>query len=209
MKANQLRYVCDKQCIGWKTHNICAHYIAVAEDNNELDQFLVWFASSKGKECNLTNAVYHGTYKHAGSKRPPRRKYGDINHLPVDHKTDRLPLCDVSNIHLQAIRSDHSYAKSVASQLSRDSASLARPVVCPLVNTTATGHSRARYGQNSTPNGQSSTPSNNTVIAGQNSTTIHSVGAVQPLQLCSTAQNVGTVNTGTATSQSLLPFLPQ
>ena len=62
-KANPTRYVCDKQCIGWKTHNICAHCIAVAEDNNELQQFLTWYASSKGKEFNLTNAVYHGTYK--------------------------------------------------------------------------------------------------------------------------------------------------
>ena len=205
MKANQLRYVCDKQWIGWKTHSICAHCVAVAEDNNELDQFLVWFASSKGKEYNSTNAVYHGTYKHAGSKKPPRRKYGDVNHLPVDDKTDRLPLCDVSNIHLQAIRNDHSYAKSNASQLSRGSASLAVPVVCPLVNTTTTERCVTRHGQNSTPNGQSSTPSNNTMIAGQNRTTNDSVGAMQPLQLCSTAHNVGTVNIGTATSQSLLP----
>ena len=191
MKSNQLRYVCDKQCIGWKTHNICAHCIAVAEDNNELDQFLVWFASSKGKECNLTNVVYHDTYKHAGSKKPPRRKYGDVTHLPVDHKTDRLPLCDVSNIQLQAVRNDHSYAKSHATQLSsRDSASLAGPVICPPVNATAE-HCMTIYGKNSQPNRQSSIPSNNSMIAGQNHITVDSVGAMQPLQLCSTAQNVG------------------
>ena len=35
--------------------------------------------------------------------------------------------------------------------------------------------------------------------------TVDSVGAMQPLQLCSTAQNVGTVNIGAATSQSLIP----
>ena len=159
---------------------------------------MVWFASSKGKECNLTDAVYHGTYKHAGSKRPPRRKYGDVNHLPVDHKTATLPLCDVSNIQLQAIHNDHSYAKSNASQMSKDSTSLAGPVGCPLVNSTATEHSVTRYDQNSTP-------SNNTKIAGRNRTTIDSVDAIQPLQLCSTAQNVGTVNIGTAMSQALLP----
>jgi hypothetical protein len=191
MKANQLRYVCDKQCIGWKTHNICAHCLAVAEDNSELEQFLHWFASSKGKECNLTNAVYHGTYKHAGSKKPPRRKYGDVSHLPVDHKTDRLPLGDISNTQLQAIHNDHSYAKAQChtSQQSRDSASLAGPVmVCPPVNTATENCS-------------------NTTRAGQNHITIDSVGAMQPLQLCSTAQSVGTVNIGTATSQSLLPSL--
>ena len=90
-KANKVRYVCDKQCTGWKTHNVCAHCIAVAEDNDELNHFLAWFSSSKGKQFNLTNAVYHGTYKHAGLKKTPRRKYGDAHHIPVDHKTDRLP----------------------------------------------------------------------------------------------------------------------
>ena len=58
LKVNQRRYVCDKQCIGWKTHNICAHCVAAAEEDNE---FVAWFASSKGKECNLTKAVYHNT----------------------------------------------------------------------------------------------------------------------------------------------------
>ena len=62
-----------------------------------------------------------------------------------------------------------------------------------------------RYGQNSQPNRQSSIPSNNTMTAGQNHITVDSAGAIQPLQLCSTAQNVGTVNIGTATSQSILP----
>ena len=195
MKANQLRYVCDKQCISWKTHNMCAHCIAVAEDNNELKQFLLWFVSSKGKECNLTNAVYHGTYKHAGSKKPPRRKYGDVTHLPVDHKTDRFPLGDISNVQLQAIHNDHSYAKAQchASQQSTDSSSLAGQVICPPGN--ATEHC------------VSGCTSNNTMKTGQNCITVDSVGAMQPLQLCSTAQSVGTVNIGTTTTQSLLPSL--
>ena len=96
-KINPRRYVCDKQCIGWKTYNICAHCLATAEDNKELDGFLTWFVNSKGKDCNLTKAVYHDTYKHAGLKKPPRRKYGDAVHLSTDQKTDRLPLGDISN----------------------------------------------------------------------------------------------------------------
>ena len=175
MKGNKLRYVCDKQCIGWKTHNICAHCIAVAEDNNELEQFLVWFASSKGKECNLTNVVYHGTYQHAGSKKPPRRKYGDVTHLPVDQKTDRLPLCDVSNIQLQAICNDHSYAKTCAPQLSRDTASLTGPVICPQVNTITTEHCATHH--------QSNSPRNSSVTTRENHTTADCIGAMQPLQL--------------------------
>ena len=96
-KINPRRYVCDKQCIGWKTYNIFAHCVATAEDNKELDDFLAWFAQSKGKEYNLTKAIYHETYKHAGLKKPPHRKCGDANHLPTDQKADRLVLYDISN----------------------------------------------------------------------------------------------------------------
>ena len=87
-KINPGRYCCDKQCIGWKTYNICAHCAAAAEDNKELDGFISWFVSSKGKEHNLTKATYHNTYQHAGLKKPPRRKYGDVKHLPTEQKTD-------------------------------------------------------------------------------------------------------------------------
>ena len=160
MKANQRRYVCDKQCIGWKAHNICAHCIAVAEDNEELDVFLVWFASSKGKQCNLTDTVYHGTYKHAGLKKPPKRKYGDVLHLPVDQKTDRLPLSDVSNVQLEAVRNHHSYVKSHAyltpgtiSNLTGDTARLAKP---KMNSTTIVNHTSGP-GQDSQLNGQGST----------------------------------------------------
>jgi len=73
-KANPHRYVCDKLCVGWKTHNICAHCVAAAEDNSELKEFLTWFTTSKGWKCNLTEAVYHNTYKHAGLKKPRRRE---------------------------------------------------------------------------------------------------------------------------------------
>lgn len=97
-KVNPTRYTCDKQCVGWRAHNICAHCIAAAEDNNELQDFLTWFTASKGKKSNLTDAVYHGTYKHAGLKKPSRRRYGDATNLPAKQKADRLALSDISNL---------------------------------------------------------------------------------------------------------------
>ena len=48
-KSNPKKYICDKQCVGWKSHNICAHCVATAEDNGDLEHFLTWFSSSKGK----------------------------------------------------------------------------------------------------------------------------------------------------------------
>ena len=59
---------------------------------------MTWFTASKGKKSNVTDAVYHGTYKHAGSKKPPRRGYGDVTHLPTEQKIDRLALSDISNL---------------------------------------------------------------------------------------------------------------
>ena len=97
-KANPHRYLCDKFCVGWKTQNICAHCVAAAQDNNELKEFLTWFLTSKGEKCNLTEAVYHNTYKHAGLKKPrTKRKYGDASHLPTEQKSDRLALNNISN----------------------------------------------------------------------------------------------------------------
>lgn len=53
---------------------------------------------SNGKVWILTDAVYHGTYQHAGKKKATRkRKYGDVQHLPLAEKSDRLPLSDISN----------------------------------------------------------------------------------------------------------------
>ena len=91
-KTHTGRYICDKQCVGWKSGNICAHCLAVAED----DKHLVRTTKSRGSS-NLTKAVYRGKYKHAGKKKPSdsRRKYGDSVHLPLHKKTDRIPLSDI------------------------------------------------------------------------------------------------------------------
>ena len=62
--------MCDNHCVGWKSRNICAHCLAVAEVDKQLKHFLIWFRTTKVHcSSNLTKAVYHGTYKHAGQKR--------------------------------------------------------------------------------------------------------------------------------------------
>ena len=115
-KTNTGRYMCDKQCVGWKSRNICAHCLAVAEEDKQLKNFLIWFRTTKTPSTtNLTKAVYHGTYKHAGQKKPPRRKYGDAVHLPLDKKTDRIPLADISNADTTRLHNEHCYAKAATS----------------------------------------------------------------------------------------------
>ena len=106
--------MCDKQCVGWKSRNICTHCIAVAEEDMQLKNFLIWFRTTKNPcSTNLTKAVYHGTYKHAGQKKPPRRKYGDAVHLPLDQKTDRIPLSDISNADATRLQNEHCYTKQL------------------------------------------------------------------------------------------------
>ena len=117
-KTNTGRYMCDKQCVGWKSRNICAHCLAVAEEDMELKNFLIWFRTTKNPcSTNLTKAVYHGTYKHAGQKKPPRRKYGDAVHLPLDQKTDRIPLTDISNADTTRLQNEHCYAKTATNNV--------------------------------------------------------------------------------------------
>ena len=209
-KINPRRYVCDKQCIGWKSYNICAHCVSAAEDNKELDSFLAWFASSKQKECNLTKAVYHNTYKHAGLKKPPRRKYGDATHLPTDQKTDRLPLCNISNVKSSAVYNDHPYAKcqpqpsiaNVCTQITDTSqllkctfptASQVNGMIHEIANDDV-GTSKAVFGQCTQPNNQGKVhDKDDHQLQGAKS-----VGAMKTVQFCSTAQNVGTVNISTS-----------
>jgi len=52
-KANPHRYVCDKLCVGWKAHNICAHCVAAAEDNSELKEFLTGLPHQKAGSATL------------------------------------------------------------------------------------------------------------------------------------------------------------
>ena len=107
--------MCDKQYVGWESRNICAHCLAVAEDDKQLKSFLMWFRTTKTPiSTNLTKAVYHGTYKHAGQKEPPRRKYGDVVYLPLKQKTDRIPLSDISNADATRLQSEHCYGKPAA-----------------------------------------------------------------------------------------------
>ena len=196
LKVNPTRYTCDKQCVGWRAHNICAHCIAAAEDNNELQDFLTWFTASKGKKSNLTDAVYHGTYKHAGSKKPPRRRYGDVTHLPTEQKADRLALSEISNL---------GKCDTAGTQLPANQSSFI----------TGQGNSKDTWSHSTVSSsakqpsgtlymtipGQRNPQNNPATVAAHSRVSSKSVNLGKSIQVCSTAQNVGTINF----SASLLP----
>ena len=75
-------FACDKECLGYKTRNLCSHVIAVAFHENELQEFLFKFKVVKKKRSpNLTALTTFGVNASAGKKRPvasrSRRKSPD------------------------------------------------------------------------------------------------------------------------------------
>ena len=61
------QYYCDSACIRWKSANICGHTLAVAEVNNDLQQFLHWY-STKGNSPNITKLAMEGMPSGRGRK---------------------------------------------------------------------------------------------------------------------------------------------
>jgi hypothetical protein len=43
------QYVCDKACGNWNSLGICSHTVAVAEVNDDLSSFILWYQKAKKK----------------------------------------------------------------------------------------------------------------------------------------------------------------
>ena len=61
------QYVCDSNCLEWKSEQICSHIIAVAEKNSELHSFLEWYNTTK-QQPNITTLAIHGLPAGRGRK---------------------------------------------------------------------------------------------------------------------------------------------
>ena len=216
-KTNTGRYMCDKQCVGWKSRNICAHCLAVAEEDMQLKNFLIWFRTTKNPCSNLTKAVYHGTYKHAGQKKPPRKKYGDAVHLPLDQKTDRIPLSDISNADATRLQNEHCYAKTAANISTIDEMAANNaghttlfPTSTPYITTSTNAKqlsapvSDLEGTQSRLYQHCSGTHSNAQSTSTNLMDTSQLVGALGSTQFCSTASNIGKCIVNLTTSQSPL-----
>ena len=71
------QYVCDTSCIQWNSAKMCSHTLAVAEINDELEEFLLWYTTS-GVSPNITVLGMEGLPKgHAEQKggRPKRKRF--------------------------------------------------------------------------------------------------------------------------------------
>ena len=69
VKATKCGYICDEQCLAFKSAKICAHIVAVAVRMGCLEKFLKWFNSKKESGPNLTALAEARKPKSAGKKR--------------------------------------------------------------------------------------------------------------------------------------------
>ena len=70
------QYACDSMCPNWRSLGICAHSVAAAEDNKELQLFVQWYLKAK-KVPNLTKLAtteMPAGRGRKGSKAPPKKK---------------------------------------------------------------------------------------------------------------------------------------
>ena len=69
------RYLCDKNCPQWISSQICSHTLAIAEQNEELFQFLQWYVAS-GQGPYFTSIGLSGLPKGRGQKggRPKQKR---------------------------------------------------------------------------------------------------------------------------------------
>ena len=60
-------YVCDNNCLQWKSAQICSHVIAVSEKNGQLHSFLEWYKKTE-QQPNITSLAVHGLPAGRGHK---------------------------------------------------------------------------------------------------------------------------------------------
>ena len=72
-KSNRCnRYICDSDCLAYKSSKICAHSVAIAQKNNHLESFLKWFKSQK-PQLSLTKLAESGKPSTSGKKGPHQK----------------------------------------------------------------------------------------------------------------------------------------
>ena len=87
------QYACDSMCPNWRSLGICAHSVAAAEDNKELQLFVQWYLKAK-KVPNLTKLAtteIPAGRGRKGSKAPPKKK-------PKVQPDSRVPFSIVAGV---------------------------------------------------------------------------------------------------------------
>ena len=85
------QFLCDSNCLQWKSSQICSHVVAVSDKLGELSSFLKWFINTK-QQPNVTSLAMHGLPAGRGRKggvpKRKRRSASDV-HVPRPVLTSR------------------------------------------------------------------------------------------------------------------------
>ena len=97
VKVNQKekqQYCCDDKCPMFKGFLICAHTVAAAQVNGELECFVKWYVTNKCR-ANLASIAQEGMPKCVGRKGAvPKRKR--LPHTPVESSSSQCFVQDSS-----------------------------------------------------------------------------------------------------------------
>lgn len=128
------KFVCDSDCLGYKTRKICSHVIAVAFTKNKLEQFLTHCKSGK-TSVKLTSSTTLNVNNNAGQKRPRARKGRPKSPDTMTSMKQGQSLGDL----LSETASDDEYSAEAASseplKLTLRKKRPAKPEVTPTTNT--------------------------------------------------------------------------
>ena len=129
-------YVCDDQCIGYKSSKICAHTVAAVLKSGTITSFLRWYKSLKLKP-NFSALANHGKPPSVGKK--PRKgmsKRGSNNVQDVilnsneQDFSSRVPSCQPVNASFTSMQStDMHQFSSPFSSVDQDLPSVTAPLV--------------------------------------------------------------------------------
>lgn len=97
------QYVCDSRCINWASSGICSHSLAVAEVNNDLHGFLLWYNNST-VQPNITTLAMSGLPSGRGRKGgvPPRRRSRKVVTTPEVSTLRPVFLKDTPSVSISA-----------------------------------------------------------------------------------------------------------
>ena len=103
-------YVCDSQCMGFKSRKICAHTVAVAAHNRSIASYVNWYRNKEKKE-NLTALTTFAVNKSAGAKKPARKR---INKSPDVMTSSMLTGSMTPKTLGEVVESDHGASQYTA-----------------------------------------------------------------------------------------------
>ena len=125
-KTKKGSFACDEACLAWKSQKLCSHVLAVSEEKECLEEFLIAYKRSK-TTGNYTSVSIHNQPKNVGKKPGSTKRKGPSQYKKPEIETYIDPLSttskqansDVSQIHEIPSQSHSLPAQASGGQISQ------------------------------------------------------------------------------------------